>query len=154
MPRRPITENRASWAPWAAGTALVIVVAAIILLPRAWPFKEETIRQALEEASAQTVEIGSFSKTFFPPGCVAANLTFRGKQSRTSTPLITVQKLTISSSYSALVTLANRIDQVRVTGMRLTIPPRRHKGQPAVSIPLAEGGGKPVEIRTLIADGT
>ena len=147
-------EKRAYWVRWAAGAALVIVVAAIVLLFRAWPFKEETIRQALEEASAQTVEIGSFRKTYFPPGCLAENLTFRGKHSRASTPLITVQKLTISSSYAALATLSNRIDQVRVMGMRLTIPPRRHKGQPAVSIPLAEGSGKPVRIRTLIADGT
>jgi hypothetical protein len=104
--------------------AIVIVVglcAAAIVLIRKWPFTQAQILQNLKEASDSQVQIESFRQTFFPtPGCVIEGLVFHHEPGETK-PLITIQKLTIESSYTSL--LAQRVSRITAEGLLISIPP-------------------------------
>src|SRR5689334_14935073 len=105
---------------------LLLVVAAalsgtaVVLFVRNWPFTEAKILADLGEATSSQVEIKGFKQTFIPsPGCIAENVTFR--RGNESTPLITVQKLTIRGSYSGLFT--KHVSTILADGTHIVIPP-------------------------------
>jgi AsmA-like C-terminal region len=105
---------------WAA-IALLCGVIFLFLCVRFWPFSERAVIQNLQEAGDSRVEIRSLRRTYFPyPGCVLEGVSFtRGKSG--GTPLIQIQKLTIETSYPAL--LARHLNRITAEGMHITIPP-------------------------------
>src|SRR6185295_12968596 len=112
-----------------------------IVLVRNWPFQQSKITAAIRSATSRDVEIRDFRRTYFPPGCVVGSVKVLHGHDKNAKPLITIQELTIRSSYTELLKLGDRIDEVRVKGMRLLIPPKRHDGQGRSATPLLGGGG-------------
>jgi hypothetical protein len=51
--------------------------------------------------SARNVKIGTFRRTYFPPGFIAQRVEFLHRKRQDLPPLITVETLTIRASYSA-----------------------------------------------------
>jgi len=103
------------------GIVAVLVVAAVVVLLVYWPFREPDVKESLEEASSSGVTFKNFRSTYFPhPGCVAEDVIFRRGEGQGIPPLITVQKLTIQSSYLGLI--AKRITRIRADGMHVFIP--------------------------------
>src|ERR1035438_6357566 len=79
---------------WTLGAVFAgVVVIATVLLATHWPFTEKAITQALEAASGRPVRIHTFSRTYFPPGCIAGGIRFLSRKHPEAAPLITVEKL-------------------------------------------------------------
>jgi len=120
-----------------------ILVAAAVLLAAKWPFTQARVIQRLQQATATTVQIGSFHEEYFPhPGCVAREVTFQhGTQ-----PLMTIRTLTIRGSFFGLFT--KHVALVRADGGHIALP--------ALGGGLSLGGHNQsgTIIDQLVADGT
>lgn len=96
-----------------------IVVAAAVLLAINWPFTRERVTQRLQQATATSVQMGSFKAEYFPhPGCVAEQVTFQ--QAKNPQPLMTIHTLTIRGSFFGLFT--KHVSIVRAQGTHITLP--------------------------------
>jgi AsmA-like C-terminal region len=120
-----------------------ILVTVAVLLAAKWPFTQARVIQRLQQATATTVQIGSFHEEYFPhPGCVAREVTFRhGTQ-----PLMTIRTLTIRGTFFGLFT--KHVALLRAEGARITLP--------ALGGGLSLGGHNQggTIIDQLVADGT
>ena len=137
---------------WIAGAVLVLGIAAgIVALAVRWPFNKDAITKALEEASGRTVQISTFSNSYFPPGCTAEGIKFLRHRHPELTPIITMQKLTIQGSFTGLFGSKKRLSAVRVVGTHMIVPPETEPGNP---VELNAGpGGKSLAISKITADG-
>jgi hypothetical protein len=131
---------------------VVLAIAATAFFVAAhWPFTREGITHALEGSSAQTVEIESFRRLYFPPGCVAERVRFlhAGKT------VMTAEEIAIRGKLTTVFSTPKQIAEVRVTGLKVRIPPANHGNHPHPQIPLNMGQGKDsVTIHRVTADGT
>ncbi|MGD0010242.1 MAG: AsmA-like C-terminal region-containing protein [Terriglobia bacterium] len=147
------------WAPggwWLIIGASLIVIAGIVLIVLAWnwPFTRQAVTKALQDRFARTVQIGSFRKTYFPPGCVAEGVSFLHRQRKGLPPLITVQTLIIRGSYNGLLRIHKRLDEVEVKGLHVLIPPPGPSGQPPNVVPLTTSTtGASITIGKIATDG-
>src|SRR5256885_2955088 len=91
--------------------------AGAILLHHFWPFTEGSVRSRLAETLSANVKFGSFHEKYFPPGCIAENVSFQRNGS--GPPLISIRRLTIRSSLLRL--LGHRISLLRAEGMHVTL---------------------------------
>jgi uncharacterized protein involved in outer membrane biogenesis len=111
-----------------AGAVLLAILGALVfLLALKWPFDREAMIRRLERATSARVEFGKFHSTYFPPGCVAEDVRLYQQQTQAKLPgaqkvepLIRVQKLTITTSYAAL--LAKHISKIVAKGAVVHIP--------------------------------
>ncbi|MBV8050666.1 MAG: hypothetical protein JOZ80_05725 [Acidobacteriaceae bacterium] len=103
------------------GLVAILIVTAVVILLVYWPFREPAVKKSLEDASSSSVSFKNFRPTYFPhPGCVAEDVVFRRGTEQAIQPIITIQKLTIQSSYIGLI--AKRIGRIRADGMHVFIP--------------------------------
>src|ERR1035437_5878410 len=139
---------------WTLGAVLFgAIVVAIVLLAIHWPFTEKAITRALEAASGRPVQIRTFSKIYFPPGCIAEGIRFLRRKHPADSPIITVEKLVVQGSIAGMLTSPKRLSAVRVVDMRMVIPPKTSDEAPAI-VPLNSGpGGKALAISKITADG-
>jgi hypothetical protein len=138
---------------WTIGAVFLgVIVIAMILLAAHWPFTEEAITLALQEASGRPVQIRTFSKTYFPPGCIAEGIRFLRHKHPEDQPIITVEKLIVQGSIAGMFTSPKRLSAVRVMGMRMAIPPKSAE-ESSARVPLNSGvGGKSLAISKITAD--
>ncbi len=147
------------WAPgrwWLIIGASLIVIAGIVLIVLAWnwPFTQQAVTKALQDRFARTVQIRSFRKTYFPPGCVAEGVSFLHRKRKDLPPLITVQTLIIRGSYNGLLRIHKRVDEVQVKGLHVLIPPPGPSGQPPNVMPLTTSTtGASITIGEITTDG-
>lgn len=140
----------------ALAIAGLVIVAAIywIVLALNWPFEKQAIIDVLQERSARQVTIAKFYKTYFPPGCVAENINFLHRVHKEKQPLITVQRLVMTTNWGRILTLQRKLTLVRIFNMHVTVPPSQ-PGKPNPIMPLTYNGGSgaSVVIDRTIADG-
>ena len=113
-------------------TALVLLIATILVAAK-WPFSREALTRELEGLGEGTVQIGGFKTTYFPPGCVAQNVTFRAPGETNSQLPITVEKMTIIGSYLGMFERPKHIRHIelehlkifKAPGGKLTKPSRK-----------------------------
>ena len=147
------------WAPrrlWLIIGASLIVIAVIVVIVLAcnWPYTQQAVTKALQDRFARTVQIRSFRKTYFPPGCVAEGVSFLHRKRKDLPPLITVQTLIIRGSYNGLFRIHKRVDEVQVKGLHVLIPPPGPSGQPPNVMPLTTSTtGASVTIGEITTDG-
>jgi hypothetical protein len=147
------------WAPgrwWLIIGASLIFIAAIVLIVLAWnwPFTQQAVTKALQDRFARTVQIRSFRKTYFPPGCVAEGVSFLHRQHKDLPPLIAVQTLIIRGSYNGFLRIHKRVDEVQVKGLHVLIPPPGPSGQPPNVMPLTTSTtGASITIGEITTDG-
>ena len=99
---------------------VIALVVAVSLFIHFWPFEESRVLADLRQASGDSrIELRAFHKTYFPPGCILEGAAFTRGPDKTK-PLITVEKLTITSSYHGI--LAQHIDRIAADGMKVSIP--------------------------------
>ncbi|MBV9759027.1 MAG: hypothetical protein JO340_00545 [Acidobacteriaceae bacterium] len=136
-----------------AAVAALFVVECIVLALN-WPFTKQDLTDVLQERSARSVTIGRFYRTYFPPGCVAEDIQFLHRLHKEKTPLITVRRLVMTSSWPRILTLQHKLTLVRIFDMNVTVPPSE-PGQPSPVMPLTSNGkaGASVVIDRTIADG-
>ncbi len=132
---------------------LLIIPVGITLAVKHWPFTRESVLDALQEGSSRTVKIDRFQMTYFPPGCIAEGISFLHRKHKEKPPLITVQKLVVRGSYSGLLASPNRLTEVRVVGMHVTVPPRNPDGTNPI-MPLTDvKSRRPFVVETVTSDG-
>jgi hypothetical protein len=138
------------WLLGALFLGAIIVYAALLILH--WPFTEKAVTEALEQASGRRVQIGTFSKTYFPPGCTAQGIRFLRHKHPELTPIITVERMIIQSSLGGMIGSPKRLSLVRVVGMHMIVPPESEGGgNPTL---LNSGpGGKALAISKITANG-
>ena len=119
------------------GVALAAIGA--FTLARKWPFTREAMTRTLQERFARTVDIRSFRPTYFPPGCVAEEVSFEHRVRKDLPPLITVRKLIVTGSYSGLIGFHKSVPAIQVIGLHVLIPPRRKDGESRNIMPLTAG---------------
>ena len=112
------------WIIAAAASLLLVLAIASALLIANWPFTEAAVVQALQDRFARDVKIGAFRRTYFPPGFIAQGVNFLHRRRQDLPPLITVQALTVRSSYSGLLRFQQRINTVQISGLHVIIPPK------------------------------
>jgi hypothetical protein len=123
-PRRPrprISIPRSAW----IGALIVCggVVAAVVLLLTHWPLTKDAIAHDLEKTLGMRVEIGTFHRSYFPPGCVAERVMVA--DGRSQRPLVTIQKLEVRASYAGMLSTPKRIPRLTLGGMRVVFPSNR-----------------------------
>src|ERR1700684_383641 len=139
---------------WVAGAIFCGGVAGgMVVLAVNWPFTQEAITKALEEASGRPVQIRAFSNSYFPPGCTAEGIRFLRHKHPEATPIITVEKLTIQGSVTALFSSPRRLSAVRVVGMHMIVPPEMDEGSDNRVALNAGPGGKSLALSKITDDG-
>jgi len=129
------------------------IAAGMVVLAIHWPFTQDAITKALEEASGRTVQIRTFSNSYFPPGCTAEGIRFLRYKHPEAAPIITVEKLTIQGSVAGLFSSPKRLSAVRVVGMHMIVPSEMHEeGNNRVALNTGPGG-KSLIISKITADG-
>ena len=122
--------------------AAVLVVIALgvvtVLFVRNWPFTHQAVISALQDRFARTVEIHSFRRTYFPPGFVAEGISFEHRKRKDLPPLITVRTLIVKASYIGMLRPQKHLDEVKVVGLHVTVPPKNPNGQPSPVMPLTD----------------
>lgn len=133
------------WALLALLTLGAIVLAAGALLAVKWPFTRARVIARLQQATATSVQIGSFQEEYFPhPGCLARQVTFQ--QSGGHQPLMTIQTLVIRGSFFGL--FSKHVALVRADGTHIVLPALR------AGLSLGGHNQSGTIVDQLIADGT
>jgi len=110
---------------------IVIAVIVVIVLACNWPYTQQAVAKALQDRFARTVQIRSFRKTYFPPGCVAEGVSFLHRKRKDLPALITVQTLEMSVNggrIEDLLSLFTEEKRLPMTGSinlraRVQVPP-------------------------------
>ena len=100
----------------------------LAIMAAKWPFTREAMIKRLEHATSAHVEVRGFRSTYFPyPGCIAQEVVLRPKTSAAGNkppePIITIQKLTIESTFAGLFRKPARIMRIIADGLRVRVPP-------------------------------
>jgi len=98
----------------------VLLAVAVGLLIAKWPFSRAGLTQELEGLGQGSVQIGDFRTTYFPPGCVAANVVFAGEPTGKQKAPISVGKLTIVGSYLGMFERPRHIRRVELENVVVT----------------------------------
>jgi hypothetical protein len=145
------------WRWWHVPPGLLIAafIGYLIFIGLNWPFAEQSLIDVLQQATLRTVTIGSFRKTFFPPGCVAERVQFQHRVHKNNPPIIFIQTLTVHGSYWGLLTAQYRLALVKVNHMHVTVPPAEVNGKPDPIMPLnrTDHSVKTLRIDKIVADG-
>lgn len=152
-----LPRSERSYRPlWIVLICVVTAIAAVyaILFNLYWPFTRQAVIEALQDRSLRTVTIGRFQRTYFPPGFVAEQINFLHIQHKEKPPLLTINRLTVETSYPRLLTFQWKLETVRVDGLHVVVPAKEPAGQPSPVLPLtASKSGKNMPIANLYADG-
>jgi hypothetical protein len=113
---------------WILLALAICSVALLGIMAAKWPFTREAMIKRLEHATSTQVELRGFRSTYFPyPGCIAEEVVFRPKTATTGNkppePIITIQKLTIESTFAGLFSKPARILRIIADGLRVRVPP-------------------------------
>jgi len=136
-----------------AAIVAVGIAAVAIVLALNWPFTQAAVTKALEDRFARNVKIRKFRSTYFPPGCVAEGIEFLHRERKDLPPLITVQTLTVRTSYSGLLRTHGRLNDVQVSGLHVRVPPKSPDGSRHM-FPLTNStSGKNLTIGEITTDG-
>jgi hypothetical protein len=123
----------------------------------------DRVIQALQERFDADIDLNSFHLSFFPrPQLVCEGVSIRHKNWNDPYPEIYIRRFSATSDFATLVGRSNKVDVVRLEGLRIHLPPRgRSTSQPTTGeqaeIASAEPGHDTTRFRfviqTLIADG-
>ncbi|HEY6348985.1 MAG TPA: AsmA-like C-terminal region-containing protein [Candidatus Angelobacter sp.] len=116
--REPFKPRR--WLRIALVSVVLAFIVCVALLAARWPFTRSKVIADLEGAMQGRVEIGKFQQTWFPPGCVAEDVTFKGYGNLPGSVPMTVRKLTIQSSFQGLFT--GHVSVLLAEGVYVTAP--------------------------------
>uniref|UniRef100_Q02A23 Uncharacterized protein n=1 Tax=Solibacter usitatus (strain Ellin6076) TaxID=234267 RepID=Q02A23_SOLUE len=141
------------WIWVTGGLSLSALAVVIIVFAAHWPFTREAVTAALESASGRQVQIGTFAKTYFPPGCTAGQVRFLRHKHPGAEPIISVEKLSIRATLTGLFGSPTHLSEVRVAGMHMIVAPNV-TGENRTTVLLNSGpGGKGLAISKITADG-
>jgi hypothetical protein len=105
---------------------VLLIAGVTVILVHYWPFSQKSVRAALPAALSADLVIGRFHTTYFPhPGCVLENVLFGPNPAASSTPRLTIQKITLQANYWDMLVGSHHIYRVLVHGLQLHLPALR-----------------------------
>jgi hypothetical protein len=110
------------WVKIGALIALGVVTALTVVFFVKFPFKRDDVEKLLRRKSGGTVEIGRFQKVYFPRAGFDAEQIVIRFEGTAGPPLISIGRAWVRASYPGLLTKPERIDSIRVEGLRIHIP--------------------------------
>jgi hypothetical protein len=131
---------------------IALVVAAGILATH-WPFTREVIEKDLAQVSASAVRIQSFQSTYFPPGCILEGVSFNLPAGTSKKSQVRIQKLIIRGSYTGMLTVPKRLQQIVAEGLRIRILPLGKNENLTAGAQSGNNKKRPVRIEDIRADG-
>ena len=88
-----------------------------------WPFRYKKIHPLLEDMFGNQVKIARYHRTYFPnPGFVATGLTLTHKSGGSTSPLGTIDTLSVEGRWSDLLSFRDRVRLVEITALHLLVP--------------------------------
>src|SRR3954451_8100042 len=116
-------DSRSShWLTIGAIVLAALFGASLVALAIWWPFTRDATIRSLEQVSFSEVKIGRFQKSFFPPGYIAQDVTFRRDNAANTRPLARLGKITCRGSWLALLTFTHRITRIDLESLVVHIP--------------------------------
>src|SRR5579864_8882441 len=116
--REPFKPRR--WLRIALVSVALAFMVCVALLVANWPFTRSKVIADLEDEMQGRVEIGKFHQTWFPPGCVAEDVTFTGYGNLPNSTPITVHRLVIQGSFRGL--FSKRVSVLQAEGVHVSAP--------------------------------
>jgi hypothetical protein len=108
-----------------AGLLLCLGVGIVYYLRTAEPRVKARIEQALEERFDADVDIKNVRTTVWPsPSIVVDDIQIRHKQWTDQHPLLAMKRFRAATDFSTLLNRRNHVDQIRLEGLEIHIPPR------------------------------
>jgi uncharacterized protein involved in outer membrane biogenesis len=124
----------------------------------------QRVIEALEQRFDAEVELKWLQVSLFPqPSAIGEGLTIRHRQWRDAHALISIRRFSARSDFSTLLDRRNHVDQLRLEGMEIHIPPRGHASEKDIQegqaeVANAEPGRDTTRLKFFIekidADGT
>jgi hypothetical protein len=128
------------------------------------PRVKQRVVQALAERFDADVELKSLQVSLFPrPSAAGEGLTIRHKQWPDARPLISVRRFSARTDFSTLLNRRNHVDEVRLEGLEIHVPPRGQAAQKEIQedntvVAAGEPGRDTARLKfsieTIDADGT
>jgi len=103
----------------AGRVALILIGVYAVVLAVFWPFTQRKIAQRLSEETSSDVRFRDFRATYFPPGCVIRDLQVRRAGEPGSPPVVTIQRLTVTSNYREI--WHHRVEMMRLEDVHVEI---------------------------------
>ncbi len=107
----------------AGRAALILIGAYAIVLAVFWPFTQRKIAERLSQETSSDVRFREFRATYFPPGCVIRDLEVRPAGEPDSPPVVTIQRLTVTSNYREI--WHHRVESMRLEDVRVDVQRNR-----------------------------
>jgi AsmA-like C-terminal region len=110
----------------ALATLVVLAAVAAAYLRRFSPIDRNWVVKALSEHYVCDVELNSFSSSLFPAVAVSGEgLVLRRRDQPGSPPMAVVQRFSVTANWLGLLRHPRHLEQIRLEGFSLNIPPRR-----------------------------
>ena len=121
----------------------LVAAAGAGLLGYCWPFSQQRVAKALEEAFDGEVSFDKFRYIYFPhPGCVAEGLKLvRADSAPGSPPFAVLRRLTLHAAYTDLILRPGYFSKIVLEGLQIQIAPRSQRRR------LEQGGQSSSNIR-------
>jgi AsmA-like C-terminal region len=146
-------RNGRRWIFISAALVIAALATAAILLALNWPFTPAAVTKTLQDRFARQVTVRQFRTTYFPPGFVAEGVDFLHRQRKGLPPLISVERLTVRSSYSGMLRIDKLVNDVQIVGLHVRVPPK-NSGASQQTFPLTNSvSGKTLTIGEINTDG-
>jgi hypothetical protein len=126
MPSATASATHGAWR-WILGSAAIVLIAFAVVgmvLALNWPFTQAAVSKTLQDRFARPVTIRQFRSTYFPPGFVAEGIDFQHRKRKDLPPLISVETLTVRSSYSGMLRIHKLVNDVQLAGLHIRVPPK------------------------------
>jgi hypothetical protein len=120
------------WPAWiAVGIAGLLAIGGVVLAIY-WPFTSQKVMEAMEEDWPGKITAAKAHSTYFPhPGCVLEAVAFTRGNIPSSTPLVSIQKVTIAANYHDLFLRPGYLSTITLEGLKISVPAQQPDGSRA-----------------------
>ena len=121
---RSIWQDAPVWVHVSIVAAGALLALAAVLISANWPYRHRKIHAMLEDVLTSDVTFTGYHRIYFPrPGFEATGITIRRKTAPPGTPpLGRIESMKVVGTWTDLVMLRQRVEQVEITGFRIVIP--------------------------------
>jgi len=122
---RSIWQEAPLWVHISIVAAGALLAIAVVFISANWPYRHRKIHAMLEDVLTSDVKFTGYHRVYFPrPGFEATGITMRRKTAPAGTPpLGRVDSMRVVGTWTDLIMLRQRVEQVEITGFQIIIPP-------------------------------
>lgn len=121
---RSIWQEAPLWVHISIVVAGALIATATVFITANWPYRHRKIHAMLEDVLTSDVKFTGYHRVYFPrPGFEATGITIRRKTSPAGAPpLGHIDSMKVVGTWTDLVLLRQRVEQVEITGFHIIVP--------------------------------